>query len=190
MRPFVLLWGLVMVAAMAICPMDLLAQGAAEYGITTSVTGALGAKIGSALGGAIKQATPTLQPVLPNPQSPNPNPNANRKPAAGKAVAGKMVAEKEAAGKATQVGASTVSGVSTVQIDSTPAGAAILIDNVALGHTPASLTLSKGIHVIEVRYDGFTSWQETILVTGGEKLSLNAALKDPKTSRPLFTVQR
>ena len=181
MKRYRLQWMPALAAILALCPMGLRAQGAAEYGITTSVTGALGAKIGSALGGAIKHATPTLQPVLPQPS----NPNANRKPAAGK-----MVAEKEAAGKATQSGASTASGVTTVQIDSTPAGAAILIDNVALGHTPASLTLSKGIHVIEVSHDGFNSWQKNILVTGGEKLSLNAALKDPKTSRPLFTVQR
>ena len=186
MKRYRLQWMPALAAILVLCPMRLQAQGAAEYGITTSVTGALGAKIGSALGAAIKQATPTLQQVLPQP----PNPNANRKPAAGKAVAGKMVAEKEPVGKATPGGAGTASGVSMVQMDSTPAGAAILIDNVALGHTPASLTLSKGIHVIEVSHDGLTSWQKTILVTGGEKLSLNAPLKDPKTSRPLFTVQR
>jgi hypothetical protein len=186
MKRYTLRWTLVLVTIFALCPQRLRAQGAAEYGITTSVTGALGAKIGSALGGAIKQATPTLQQVLPQP----PNPNANRKPAAGKAMAGKVVAEKEAAGKATQSGVSTASGVSMVQIDSTPAGASISIDNVALGHTPASLTLSKGIHVIELSHDGLTSWQKTILLGDGEKLSLNAALKDPKTSRPLFTVQR
>lgn len=188
MKRYRLQWMPALAAVLVLCPMRLQAQGAAEYGITTSVTGALGAKIGSALGGAIKQATPTLQQVLPNPQSPNPN--ANRKPAAGKAVAGKMVAEKEPAGKATPGGGSTASGVSMVQIDSTPAGAAILIDNVTFGHTPASLTLSKGIHVIELSHDGLTSWQKTILLGDGEKLSLNATLKDPKTSRPLFTVQR
>jgi hypothetical protein len=186
MKLYRLQWMPALAAILVLCPMHLRAQGAAEYGITTSVTGALGAKIGSALGGAIKQATPTLQQVLPQ----SPNPNANRKPAAGKAMAGKMVAKKEPAGKATQNGAGTASGVSMVQIDSTPAGAAILIDNVALGHTPASLTLSKGIHVIEISHDGLTTWQKTILLGDGEKLSLNAALKDPKISRPLFTVQR
>lgn len=188
MKPHVLGWMLVLIAILALCPLRLQAQGAAEYATTTSAVGALGAKIGSALGGATKQVTPTLQQVLPSPTSPHPN--ANRKPAAGKAVAGKLVAEKETAGKATQSGAGTASGVSMVQIDSTPAGASISIDNVALGHTPASLTLSKGIHVIELSHDGYIAWQKTILLTGGEKLSLNAELKDPKTSRPLFTVQR
>ena len=186
MRRYRLQWMPALAAILVLCPMRLTAQGAAEYGITTSVTGALGAKIGSALGGAIKQATPTLQQVLPQP----PNPNANRKPAAGKATAAKMVAEKEPSGKATPGGVVTASGVSMVQIESTPAGASISIDNVALGHTPASLTLSRGIHVIEVSHDGLTSWQKTILLGDGERLSLNATLKDPKTSRPLFTVQR
>ena len=113
MKRYRLQWMTALAAILVLCPMHLRAQGAAEYGITTSVTGALGAKIGSALGGAVKQATPTLQQVLPQ----SPNPNANRKPAAGKAAAGKVVGEKEPAGKATPGGGSTASGVSMVQID-------------------------------------------------------------------------
>jgi hypothetical protein len=80
--------------------------------------------------------------------------------------------------------------MSTVHIDSTPSGALILVDNIALGPTPAGLTLPKGIHAIEVRHDGYIAWHQAILLSEGESLSLNPALKDPKTSPPLFTVQR
>ena len=183
MRRYTLRWMLVLIVILALCPLRLQAQGAAEYGIATSAAGTLGAKISSALGGATKQVTPTLQQVLPNPTPANHVPNPKR-------VAGKVASGQKGAAKATQGGAGTASGVSTVQIDSAPSGASISIDSVALGHTPARLTLSKGIHVIELSHDGFTSWQKTILLGDGEKLSLNAALKDPKTSRPLFTVQR
>jgi hypothetical protein len=152
------------------------AQAAAEYAITTGAIGTLGAKAASTLGGATKQATQTGQKGIPQPtvqkNVPKPTPpnlDANRKAVAEKAIK---------------------SGVSTVQIDSTPSGALISVDNIALAHTPASLTLSKGIHVIELRHDGYISWQKAVLLAGDEKLSLNPALKDPKTSSPIFTVQR
>jgi len=77
-----------------------------------------------------------------------------------------------------------------VHVDSTPAGALVSVDNAPAGRTPISLTLSKGIHVISVTQEGLTAWQETILLTGGEKLSLNPTLRDPKSTHPLFTVQR
>jgi hypothetical protein len=157
------------------------AQGAVEYGITTSAVGTLGAKIGSALGsglsGAAKQVSPILQQAFPNPMLPNPVTNRQ-------ASVGGPTAVKPVAGKATK------GGTSFVQIDSSPSGAAILVDNVALGRTPATLTLAKGIHDIGLIHDGYTSWQKTILLTGGEKLLLNPALKNPKTSSPMFTVQR
>jgi hypothetical protein len=149
------------------------AQGAAEYGITTGAVGTLGTKVASALGGVTKPVTQTVQKGIPTPTPPNLD--ANR---------------KAVAGKATKSGASTVSGVSTVQIDSTPSGASISVDNIVLAHTPANLTLPKGIHVIELSHDGYISWQKAILLTEGEKLSLNPALKDPKTSSPMFTVRR
>jgi hypothetical protein len=183
MKPYAFRWMLVVVTVVVSCPLRVQAQAAGEYAITTSAVGTLGTKIGSALGGMTKQATPTLQQVLPNPAPPVQD-------VSGKKAAGKMVAEKETAGKAPKVGVTAASGVSTVQIDSTPSDAAISIDNVVVAHTPTTLTLAKGIHVIELSHDGFISWQKTILVPGGEMLSFNPALKDPKTSPPLFTVQR
>ena len=176
MKPYTLCWVLALVATLALYPHRMQAQAAAEYAITTSAVGTLGAKIGSALGAATKQMTQTVQKDIPKPISPNPNAHP------------KAAAEKKTTEKTTE--RTTKSGVSTVHIDSTPSGALILVDTVALGHTPASLTLPKGIHAIEVRHDGYVSWHQAILLSEGESLSLDPALKDPKTSPPLFTVQR
>jgi len=151
------------------------AQAAVEYAITTSAVGTLGAKIGSALGAAAKQVPQTVQKEIPNPASPNLNARS------------KAAAEKTSEKTTEKI---TKSGVSTVHINSAPAGALIFVDNVALGYTPASLNLPKGIHAIEVRHDGYIAWHQAILLSEGESLSLNPALKDPKTSPPLFTVQR
>ena len=162
---------LVLVGTMALCPPRARGQGAAEYGAATSAVGTLGTKIGSAigsaLGGANKQASQT---VLKGPLSPAlSTPDPNRKDNSPKVAK---------------------SGPNSVHLESTPTGAAIYVDSVVSGHTPADLTLAKGIHVIELRHEGFTSWQKTLLLTEGEKVSLNPALKDPKSSHPMFTVQR
>jgi flagellar hook protein FlgE len=169
-------WILVLAATLAVFPPRLQAQAAAEYATTTSAIGSLGAKVSSALGAATKQATQTAQkgvtqPTLQkNAAKPTPaNPNASATALADKA---------------------TTSSVSTVRFDSTPSGAAVSVDNVVVAHTPATLTLPKGIHVIEMKHDGYAPWQNTILLAGGEKLSLNPALKDPKAFSPIFTVHR
>jgi hypothetical protein len=186
MKPFALLLGLVLVVTLAFCPTRMQAQGVVEYGVATSAVGTLGAKIGAAIGGVTKQVTPTLQQQIPNP---NPSPQSHA--AARKPVAGKVGAKKDAAAAPEKDEVSpAANGPSTVQFDSTPSGAEISVDNVVLGHTPATLTLAKGIHAVQLTHDGYTSWQKTLLVGEGEKLSFNPALKDQKTSTPLFTVQR
>ena len=171
MKPYAFCWALVLVAMLALCPLRMQAQAAAEYAITTSAVGTLGAKIGSTLGAVAKQVPQKVQKETPQPAPPN----LSAQPWA-------------AAGKTTDK--TPKSSVSNVHIDSTPSGALIFVDNVAFGHTPASLNLPKGIHAIEVRRDGYISWHQAILLSEGENLSLNPALKDPKTSPPLFAVQR
>src|ERR1019366_8056326 len=167
MKPYSLRWVLVLVATLAMCPLRMQAQAAVEYAITTNAVGTLGAKVGSALGGATKQATQSVQKDVPKPTPPNLD--ANRKAVAAKA---------------------RKSGASTVRIDSTPSGALISVDNIALAHTPTSLTLPKGKHVIELRHGGYISWQKAIVLAEGEKLSLNPALEDPKTSPMIISIQR
>ena len=175
MKPYILRWVVVLVATLVLCPLRMQAQAAAEYAITTSAVGTLGAKIGSALGAVAKQVPQTVQKDIPKP----PSPNLDAQP--------KAAAEKTTEKTTEKI---TKTGVNTVHINSTPSGASIFVDNVALGHTPASLNLPKGIHAIEVRHDGYIAWHQAILLSEGESLSLNPTLKDPKTSPPLFTVQR
>jgi hypothetical protein len=171
MKGFALCCVVVLIETLALCPVRARAQAAAEYGVTTSAVGTLGTKIGSALGsalgGANKQASQTVlkAPLSPAPSTPAAKPKGT-------------------------VDKSAKTGPNTLHLDSTPSAASIYIDNVASGQTPANVTLAKGIHVIELRHQGFTSWQKTILLTEGEKLSFSPALKDPKTSHPMFTVQR
>ena len=171
MKPFALCCVVVLVETLALCPTPVQAQAAAEYGVTTSAVGTLGTKIGSALGSALGGANQqAARTVLKAPLNPAPiTPEAKPKGSADKLAK---------------------TGPNSVHLDSTPSAASIYIDNVASGQTPANLTLAKGIHVIELRHEGFTSWQKTILLTEGEKLSFSPALKDPKTSHPMFTVQR
>lgn len=172
MKPYAFCWALVLAVTSALCPLRIEAQAAAEYAITTSAAGTLGAKIGSALGAATKQATHTVQKDASKP-------TFRRLDAYPKAATAKTLDEK-----------TTKSGISTVHVDSLPPGALIFVDNIAIGHTPATLTLPKGIHAIEVRHNGYISWHQAILLSEGESLSLNPALKDPKTSPPIFTVKR
>lgn len=176
MKPPALCWVLVLVATLALCPLRTMAQAGAEYATATSAVGSLGAKLGSALGAATKQTTQTVQKGVVQPTA--------QKNLAKLTPANPGATQKADGEKATR------SGPSTVQIDSTPSGAEVSVDNVVLAHTPASLTLAKGIHVIEIRHDGFVSWQKTILLAGGEKISLDPALKDPKAASSLFTVHR
>lgn len=167
MKPSARCWTMAFVAFLALCPLRAQAQGLAEYSTALGAIGNVGAQASSALGTATKQAAQTVQKNISNPTPANLD--AHRKTLTGKA---------------------TKNGASTVHIDSTPSGALVSVDNLAVAHTPAHLTLPKGIHVIQVSHDGYISWQKSVLLGEGEKLSLNPALKDVKTSKPIFTVQR
>ena len=175
----------ILAGALALCPALVYAQGVVEYGTATSAAGTLGAKIGSALGSAVggmnKQSSETLlkAPLNPPPSAPQARPKATKQASTGKT-----------GNNRSQIKKLGLTGPNAVRLDSTPSGAAIFIDGVAAGSTPANLTLSKGIHTIELRHDGYTTWRKNVLLTEGETLSYTPALQDPKTSRPRFTVQR
>ena len=162
---------LLLVAMFTLCPRRVHAQGAVEYGAATSAAGSLGAKLGSALGSALnsasKQTTQTVIKQAPAASSERPGPthrNSTAQPAK--------------------------TGPAQVLIESTPAGAAIFVDGALMGKTPATLSLAKGIHNIQVTHDGYAPWQKTLLLSEGEPLSLKPVLMDPKKSQPRFTVQR
>lgn len=55
-----------------------------------------------------------------------------------------------------------------VQVTSTPAAADIEIDGAFVGSTPSTVQLQPGKHIVVVRKNGFTKWERTIQVTGGD----------------------
>jgi hypothetical protein len=70
----------------------------------------------------------------------------------------------------------------TVNVNSTPVGAMILVDGKDAGTTPETISeIKTGTHLIEVRMDGYENWSENIDVTDKE-YDLTATLKEKKGS--------
>ncbi len=66
----------------------------------------------------------------------------------------------------------------TVSINSDPANAMILIDSKEAGTTPKIVTdLSFEVHHVEVKMDGYESWDESVNVEPGIELSVTAELQ-------------
>jgi hypothetical protein len=59
------------------------------------------------------------------------------------------------------------SGLVTVSVTSTPAGADISVDHNFVGSTPSSVGLSAGKHVISVKKQGFKDWEREVTVSSG-----------------------
>jgi hypothetical protein len=60
---------------------------------------------------------------------------------------------------------------------STPAGAEITVDGQYVGSTPSTLSLSVGVHVVEVSLPGFVHWKRELTVSSGSELTVNAVLE-------------
>lgn len=68
-----------------------------------------------------------------------------------------------------------------LQFGSTPSGAAIAIDGIALNaRTPAKTTIKAGSHEFSIWRDGYETWQKTVDVKPGALTWLNYALLVPK----------
>lgn len=68
-----------------------------------------------------------------------------------------------------------------LQFGSTPSGAAIAIDGIALNaRTPAKTTIDAGTHDFSIWRDGYETWQKTVDVKAGALTWLNYALLVPK----------
>jgi hypothetical protein len=74
--------------------------------------------------------------------------------------------------QAIQAAASTVN----VDISSTPAGAEIYIDSVYVGHSPSTVGMTQGTHVILLKKRGFRSWSRSMSISSG-KVSVVAELQ-------------
>jgi hypothetical protein len=56
---------------------------------------------------------------------------------------------------------------SDVAVTSTPTGADIELDGAFVGNTPSTITVPAGDHTITLKKSGFTPWERTIKVSGG-----------------------
>jgi hypothetical protein len=64
----------------------------------------------------------------------------------------------------------------SVEFNSTPDGADILIDGAFVGNTPSTLRVTPGHHAIEIRMAGYHSWTRTMVVDPGSHPSVRATL--------------
>jgi hypothetical protein len=68
------------------------------------------------------------------------------------------------------------SNKSDVAVTSTPAGADIELDGTFVGSTPSTITVTAGDHTIKLKRSGFTLWERTIKVSGGN-IQISAELQ-------------
>ena len=65
----------------------------------------------------------------------------------------------------------------TVNVNSNPAGADVLMDGDFVGNSPASLKMAPGKHTITVKLSGFKDWSREITVQAGSEVQLTANLE-------------
>jgi hypothetical protein len=73
-------------------------------------------------------------------------------------------------------GQSETQQMGTVMVSSNVQGADVYVDGVFVGNTPANLKLKDGIHIIEVKKSGYSTYRRELRVFGGSELSLLAEL--------------
>lgn len=74
-------------------------------------------------------------------------------------------------------GSSATSARGMVMVSSTPENAEIYADGAFVGNGPANLKLSEGIHIIEVKKAGFTTYRKELRVIGSSQLNLRVTLE-------------
>jgi hypothetical protein len=67
--------------------------------------------------------------------------------------------------------------LSTVEINSTPSGAEITVDEKFMGNTPSSLRLTAGEHKIKLEKSGFKTWERTLTVSSGATATIDPTLE-------------
>ncbi|MEP6719624.1 MAG: PEGA domain-containing protein [bacterium] len=86
-------------------------------------------------------------------------------------------ADFKALGTADQPSNPISAEVTTVTINSTPAGADVLIDGKFVGNTPSSLPITPGEHTIAIERTGFKTWQRTVTVVARGSANIDATLE-------------
>jgi hypothetical protein len=67
--------------------------------------------------------------------------------------------------------------LSTVEINSTPTGAEITVDEKFMGNTPSSVRLAAGDHKIRLEKSGFKTWERTLTVSSGATATVAPTLE-------------
>ncbi len=71
----------------------------------------------------------------------------------------------------------------TLSLTSTPPGAIVFIDTVSRGATPNTVTdLTPGVHHVQLMSEGYQDYQESVVLSRGEKQSLNITMQTLPTS--------
>ena len=77
-----------------------------------------------------------------------------------------------------------VQAQASLNIESTPPGADIEIDNEFAGNTPSTITVIPGSHQIAVKKKGYADWSKTMNITGGT-IHLSADLEQAPSQPPV-----
>ena len=64
----------------------------------------------------------------------------------------------------------------SLEVESRPAGASIIVDGEFTGTTPTRLNLPVGRHVIELELDGYQAWAKAIEVSEDEENRVAASM--------------
>jgi hypothetical protein len=103
-------------------------------------------------------AAPAASPAAPQPSAPVTTPAGPPAPASALAGGDAPVA------------------TSSVEFDTTPDGAEIVIDGTLVGNTPSTLRLTPGHHAIELRMAGYRAWSRIMVVDPESHPSVRATL--------------
>jgi len=68
-------------------------------------------------------------------------------------------------------GTATASEVVAVHVESTPAGADVLVDGDFVGNTPADIKVAKSKHVLRIEKQGYQGWERNISAVDGMKVA-------------------
>jgi hypothetical protein len=74
-------------------------------------------------------------------------------------------------------GAGSADASGQVTVSSTPDSADVYVDGLYVGNSPATLPLSAGVHVVEVRKSGFVTWKRELRVLKESATTLRAELQ-------------
>jgi len=69
----------------------------------------------------------------------------------------------------------------TLKATSTPSGAMIYVDGTIYGTTPHSVTLSPGTHSVQLTYNGYQPWSNTVTIQSGSTTTISPVLTPAQT---------